>query len=477
VAGTSFFLRPGGCHLFPFSLDTSIAAAAAAGALLAVSGGGKRRDAAAGACVLAALMARPEMGLVVAAALVAQAMLAPGEPGPAGRRLLLVAGAPAMLAALLYAAVSWGTPLATLRSEGWLALLGPPGSFRNIYRAYAGLDLPGVRLAELLLAAILLLLILALIVLASFLARGSGKVAANVAALLVGILLAAAAAFLLWPGEAWRESVSLLPPLVRLVPPLVLAAAAARAWRRIRRREEAREDAVPDAMLWVAAYFSARMVLVAGYFGPYNAFLLPLSLLCALAIAASLLRRLEGRAGPALPRIAAAALGVFVAFRLADTGAVFRRGAWSAVTTEAGTVVLPEPVAGATRAALADLRQHLPPGRRLVGFPEGGFFTWSLGLVNPLPQEQFFPGHLDAAEERRTIARLTAEPPDAILMANVLAVGHLARVFGNDYLGELDRTLHERFVPAASYGPGAGPEAAIGDPQFFLEIRVPAPPP
>jgi hypothetical protein len=140
-------------------------------------------------------------------------------------------------------------------------------------------------------------------------------------------------------------------------------------------------------------------------------------------------------------------------------------------------VVLPEPVAGATRAALADLRQHLPPGRRLVGFPEGGFFTWSLGLVNPLPQEQFFPGHLDAAEERRTIARLTAEPPDAILMANVLAVGHLARVFGNDYLGELDRTLHERFVPAASYGPGAGPEAAIGDPQFFLEIRVPAPPP
>ncbi|HEY7368558.1 MAG TPA: hypothetical protein VIA29_01640, partial [Thermoanaerobaculia bacterium] len=106
-----------------------------------------------------------------------------------------------------------------------------------------------------------------------------------------------------------------------------------------------------------------------------------------------------------------------------------------------------------------------------------GFFTYALGLTNPLPLEQFFPGHLSEEEESRTIARLRESPPDAVLLANVLAVGHRARVFGKDYLAGLDAFLHTRFATAASYGPGAGPQAAIGDPQFFLEIRVPAPPP
>jgi hypothetical protein len=62
-------------------------------------------------------------------------------------------------------------------------------------------------------------------------------------------------------------------------------------------------------------------------------------------------------------------------------------------------------------------------------------------------------------------------------MCNVLAVGHGSRVLGKDYLVRLDRFVHERYVPAASFGPGAGVQARIGDPQFFLTVRVPRPTP
>jgi hypothetical protein len=110
-----------------------------------------------------------------------------------------------------------------------------------------------------------------------------------------------------------------------------------------------------------------------------------------------------------------------------------------------------------------------------VGFPEGGFFNYVLRLSNPLPENQFFPGHLDAAAEAAVLARLSAKPPDALLYANVLAVGHGRDVgrFGQDYLMALDRAVRDNFEVAAAYGPGAGPGARVGDPQFFVEIRVP----
>jgi hypothetical protein len=58
VVAVAFFLRPGGCHLFPYSLDTSIAVAAVTGVLLLSSAGGTRgRDRAAAALLFAARLA------------------------------------------------------------------------------------------------------------------------------------------------------------------------------------------------------------------------------------------------------------------------------------------------------------------------------------------------------------------------------------------------------------------------------------
>jgi hypothetical protein len=137
-------------------------------------------------------------------------------------------------------------------------------------------------------------------------------------------------------------------------------------------------------------------------------------------------------------------------------------------------VVLPEPEAETTRRTLLDLQRRFPSGATLVGFPETGFFNYVLGWRNPGRIEQFFPGTLDASGERQAAAALEARPPDAILYANVLAVGEGARVFGEDYLRRLDAAVRSRSRTVAVHGPGARPGARIGDPGFFVEIRVPS---
>ena len=110
----------------------------------------------------------------------------------------------------------------------------------------------------------------------------------------------------------------------------------------------------------------------------------------------------------------------------------------------------------------------------MVGFPEGGFFNYALGRKSVTPFEQFFPGHADTEEdERRIIQQLDSSPPNAVFLCDVLAVGEHHPAFGRDYLITLDRFVRERFVAVASFGPGAGLDARIGDPQFFVTIRVP----
>ncbi len=287
-------------------------------------------------------------------------------------------------------------------------------------------------------------------------------------------VLAILAAVVSSPPASLAPTLSLFPPLVRVVPPLLVAAAAARLFARLTGREPGRIlAAVPDAILYTAALFALRLLLAAGYVGPYSAFLLPLPLLLA---AVGLYRLADGavpQLGARLPRLVTAALAVFVLLRFADLARIFRHDGWASVQTPAGSLWLTEPVASTTREALQDLAARMPAHGTLTGFPEAGFFNYTLGFSNPLPEDQFFPGHLDAAAEAAVIAQLARQPPNAIVYANVLAVGHRAVGFGRDYLTDLDRYVRENFEPAAAYGPGAGPDPRVGDPQFFVEIRVP----
>ena len=484
VVAVAFFLRPGGCHLFPYSLDTSIAVAAVTGALLLASAGGARgRDRGAAALLFAALLARPELGLAGIGALTLERLL--GSDAAARRRLPLLAALPIGMAAVVYAVASAGTPLTILKKEGWLTFLFLPAEFRSVYTSFAGVDRPGLRGAELALAVIALGAIglwLLLAALASARARQGSPATARAIEAGAVIALAVVGAVSLEPPAGVRDVLDLLPPLVRAVPPLLLAAAAVGAFRRLARRGGAPTLAgIPDSVLVVALFFAARLFLAAGYVGPYNGFYLPLPLL----VTAALLLRAAGRlpatwapppAAAVFGRLVAAAFVVFVAIRVGALFLHFRHPAWSRVSTPAGPLFVTEPVAGATRAALVDLARRVPEGGAMTGFPETGFLNWTLGRRNPLAQDQFFPGHLDSVAEEEVIARLAAAPPDAVVFVDVLTIGHGPAAFGRDYLQRLDRFVRERFEPAASFGPGAGPAPRIGDPDFFVEIRVPRKP-
>ena len=466
---TAGFLRPGG-WLFPFSFDVAIAVAALTAALAGATREPAPADAAAGVGVLAALLARPEIGLAGAAALAFAARRRP-------RRLVPLAAAPIAAAAAGYGMLSLGISRRALVRDGWLALLDPPAAFQNVYRAYAGLDRPALRLTELALALVVIVVFAAAVVAAAAVAtrlRASGRPRGAVAveALLVAALVAAAAAAAR-PSAALAEPLSLVPPLVRVVPLAVIAAAAWRLVGSLRGIPPTGSLAtVPDAALWVAALFAARVLLAAGYVGPYPAFFLPLPLVVAQAGLFGAADRATAVGGRSLPRLVTVALVVFALFRGLALRDFHRGRPWTRVATPAGAVVLPEPVAGATAGALAALSGQAG-AKTLGGFPEAGFFAYVLGRRNPFREEQFFPGTLDADGERRAAALLAERPPDALVRANVLAVGEGAPAFGRDYYAALDAAARARFRTAAAFGPGARPDARIGDPQFFVEIDVP----
>ena len=422
-------------------------------------------DRAAGVCIALALLARPELGAAGLAAVVLQARGAP-------RRFVTLAAWPLAAAAAGYAAVSWGVPAATLVSSGWLAFLHPPPAFAHVYRVYAGLDQPGLRLAELALAAIVLLGVGALLAVAAK-AAGRTRMGAGTVAAVVALALAILAFLSLRPPEGLASALALWPPLVRVVPPVVLGLALARALRVLARQPAGSLAQLPDGLLLLSALFGLRLLLAASYAGPYNAYFLPLPALVACVALLRFADRAAESLGPALARLTAVALCVFLLFRLAALTDFYRRTTWGEVTTPAGTVLLPEPIASTTSLALADLAGRLHPGGMLVGFPEGGFFNYVLGQRTPMREEQFFPDRLDAEAERQVARRMEERPPDAVLLLNVHAVGEGARAFGKDYLTQLAAAVERRFRLAAAYGPGAAPGAAIGDPQFFIEIRVP----
>ncbi|HEY2797329.1 MAG TPA: hypothetical protein VGK26_05520 [Thermoanaerobaculia bacterium] len=469
AVAAAFFQRPGG-WMFPFSFDCAIAVAAMMGAVVLLLADRARWDGAAGFCLLAATLARVEMGLA-GIAIVALHVLARREP----LRLLRLAFFPVAASAAVYGAVSFGIPRDRLVADGWLRVLDPPEAFRNVYRAYAGLDRPGLRAAELALCVCVLALAAAFVFFVAAAASRLGRgVTGSAAEASVWTVLALAAAVSLWPPASMAAMVSLLPPLVRAIPPVIVAAAAGRlALLPLRRAPAGVLSPVPDAVLWLGGLFAARILFAAGYGGPYGSFFLPLPVLVCVAGLFGLADRLAPAIGPALPRLTAAALTVFLLARCAATIQFYRGQPWGPIATPAGSVRLPEPVAGATREALADLSTRVPGGGTLAGFPEAGFFAYALGLRGPFATEQFFPGHLDAAGEERAIALLRSRPPEVLLYANVLAVGEGQRAFGTDYLRRLDAEARADFATVAIYGPGARPGARIGDPDFFVELRRP----
>jgi hypothetical protein len=220
----------------------------------------------------------------------------------------------------------------------------------------------------------------------------------------------------------------------------------------------------------LAAALGARVVL--GFeLGPqmaYCALPLPPLVAAAAVLACDILAPRLRRSGRFRRRLAAIAVGLAALF-------LFRLGAlaWGPhsvrLETPAGSLRLPWQQANAVTATLDYLAGRARPGDALTGFPEGGFFNFTTGMRNPLREDQIFPGVLDSDREAAAVARLLADPPRFVLLANRPTSEYGARAFGRDYAVDLWSAVAGRYHLAASLG-DAREDAPVGARRFFIRV-------
>jgi hypothetical protein len=453
----------GGSFLFPYSFGALEAFAGAFVALAAASAGRSRmRDAAAAAGLALALLAKPEIGFAVGALLVVATLRAQaGERrGEAGRSMVILGGG------VLLAATGWGIavsglPGSALGPEGPLALFSPPPEWRSVYRVMSGLADPGASIN-----AVATALFLDLGILGIAAAAGSRIAARSPAATRAAVVLFAgvvAAAFAFPPGAAVEDR---LPGL--LVPLPLLAAGAA--LRMLRAPLDSRARA-RFFLFGIAALAGSRVL-----FGlTYGSITTPYSILVFPGLAAAAAVLALDVFAPRLAFPGAARVFLFAVF-LGGAGVAIARGArfhsaekFPSVATAAGTLRLPAERAQTVANALAWLRVRARPGDGLAGFPEAGLFNFSIGLSNPLREEQILPGHLDREREAQVARRIEASGPRFLLLANQPTAAFGPVAFGRDYARELWRAVVRNYSLAASFGP-APPDAPVGDSRFFIRI-------
>lgn len=455
LAGTALALSialvapNGGALVFPYSFAALHALAWSACGVAAATGG--RQGGA--VAVLAwgiALASRPE----IAAAAIGAALLARAREGE-GWRWPSATVRQALLAVAV-AAIPWGIalrgiPLASLRLQGPLVLLGPPEEWRAVYRVVSGLgDLRG-SLAAVATAAALGLGLAGAALLAGRLSRGRALRLATVAA------LAAAAVALLVGTETGRVLDAGLPPVLRAAPPALALLATV-----LSARKGPRSGAVL-AVVALGALGASRVALGFSYgwtATPYAALAAP-ALCAALAGATTL----AGTRRTAL----AGALAFLAVLQVGRVVLISGRAARVALDTGRGVVRLPPDQARAFAGAISWLRANGRAGDALAGFPEAGFLHLTTGLANPLRQDQVLPGHLGPAGEDEAVARLRERRPRFVALLNQPSAAFGPASFGGDYAVRLWSTVLEGWSLAASFGT-AGPSEPVGPGPFFVRI-------
>ncbi len=450
----------GGSFLFPYSFGALWALGGALLALAAASGAATRRARlVAGAGLALALLAKPEVGAALAVVLLAGAMR-DAERG----RVRHVSSALAIGAAV--AAAGWGIacvglPLSALTPEGPLALFSPPAEWRNVYRVMSGAADPRGSTNRVATA-----LFLDLAIAAAAWAAGS-RAAEKVSrvAIAVSVLLCGAIAvfFCLPPGAAIEDR---LPPLLAPMPVAAAIGAALLLRSPLDPRTRAR------FFLFGFAAATASRVLFGLAYGrvttPYSILVFP-----GLAAAAAVLA-IDGLASRAAwPRgarvLLASAFFFAGALALARGARLHPPGRFPLLETPSGALRLPADRAEAVAGAAGYLQVMTRPGDGFAGFPEGGLFNFTLGLPNPLREEQVLPGHLGAEREKEVARRIETAGPRFIAIANQQTAVFGPAAFGEDYARGIRASIARRYRLGASFG-DAAPDARVGDPRFFIQV-------
>ncbi|MCA1612290.1 MAG: hypothetical protein LC780_15900 [Acidobacteria bacterium] len=450
----------GGSFLFPYSFGALWAFAGSFLALAAASGDRSRRTRALTAAgVSLALLAKPEIGAAAAAVLLAGGWR-DGEKGRL-RHVLAAVGIGGAIAAGGWGIACAGLPLSALAPEGPLAIFSPPAEWRNVYRVMSGAADPRGSANT---VATALFLDLAIVGLGW--AAGSRAAARVPRAAIGGAAALSTAAAVFFAAGTGASIEDRLPPLLAPMP--VLCAIAALLVLRAPLDPRARAK----FFLFAFAAAAASRVLFGLAYGrvttPYSVLVFP-----GLAAAAAVLA-MDGIAlRAAWPRGARA---LFAAVFLAAAGLAIARGArlhpadrFPLIRTPAGSLRLPADRAAAVAGAAGYLQSVSRPGDGFAGFPEGGLFNFTLGLPNPLREEQVLPGHLDEVREEEAARRIETAGPRFLAIANQPTAVFGKAAFGEDYARRIRSAIASRYRLGASFGE-AGSDARVGNPRFFVHV-------
>ena len=443
----------GGAFLFPYSIDSLIAAAAGLSALALLAEDGARRSwIVAGAAVGVALGARIEIGSAVLAIVVLAGLRS--SKTVQDRGWLRVAGLGAAIGIVVYGVAFVGVPLRDLRPEGPGAVFSPPAEWRAVYRLVAGLDDPAAGFRR-----VATSLFLDVIVLggAWLFRKGVGRLAWV-------LLVAAAAVFSLI--AAGRGIDSSWPPLLASGPLLAIALTVA-SFLRLRTAEQRARF----FLFGFAAVLASRVLLGLDYGQRPN----PYSILALPGICATMAVLFVDLIPPALPRSEGVRINAALVFigigavGLLHLSRISAPERSAAVSTPAGRLRLPVLQAGPTAMTLDFLRRIARPGDTIAGFPVAGIFNFATGLRNPLREEQILPGFLGPAEEDRVIGRLRENPPRFVLLINQPAAAFGEVAFGDDYARKLWAEVERTYGLVASFGT-SNVRARIGSQPFFIRV-------
>ena len=100
--------------------------------------------------------------------------------------------------------------------------------------------------------------------------------------------------------------------------------------------------------------------------------------------------------------------------------------------------------------------------------PEGTSLNFLSDRRNPLRNEIFTPGFVDAAEEERTIRQLQSSGVPLVLVTNRPTREFRQTVFGVDYHQHLMSWIEQNYKLCAVFGPRPDPSLPIGSSTFFI---------
>ncbi|MBK9966189.1 MAG: hypothetical protein IPP07_15310 [Holophagales bacterium] len=444
----------GGALVFPYSFSAAHGLAFSSLALALFQR--PSRAAAAGAAGLwgLALASKPELALVgLTAALAGEAF---GSPGPwrFPRRAFVTVIAAVACGLGIWGVALRGIPLRSLVLEGPLVLFHLPREWRGVYEIVSGLGDPSRAIAATATGAFLALLLLAAVQAGAGFSRRAGTGTAlsafgGVAALVVAGLLAT---------DSGRVLDQALPPALRAAPLALAGIVALLAARRI-------APSPAHVALAVAGSLGAVRVALNFTYGwsatPYAALAAP-GLVAAAVAAAFVL--LPGRG----PFLAAS----FVSLAALQAGRIVLAtdpSTYVTLETPRGALRLGSDRAEAFGGAMSWISARARPGDTLAAFPEAGLLNFALGLPNPLRQDQILPGHLDAAAEEATVARLRERRPRFVVLANQPSAAFGPESFGRDYATSLWAAVLDGWRLAATFG-AAWPADPVGSGPFFIRV-------